>query len=81
MRLSSGIRVSQWDLPSAELDNIQVIIPPISEQCCIAKFLDARCTEIEDTITMKKAQLTTLANYKNSLIFEYVTGKKEVPAS
>lgn len=81
MRLSSGIRVSQWDLPSAELDNIQVIIPPISEQCCIAKFLDARCTEIEDTITMKKAQLTTLADYKNSLIFEYVTGKKEVPAS
>lgn len=81
MRLSSGIRVGQWDLPSAELDNIQVIIPPISEQCCIAKFLDARCTEIEDTITMKKAQLTTLADYKNSLIFEYVTGKKEVPAS
>ena len=81
MRLSGGIRVNQWDLSSEELDNIRVIIPQKSEQGSIAAFLDKKCAEIDATVAAKQSQLETLADYKKSLIFEYVTGKKEVPAS
>ena len=44
------------------------------------KFSSANTFEIDATIVNKKKQLKTLDEYKKSLIFEYVTGKKEVPA-
>lgn len=43
-----------------------------------ADHLDAKCAEIDDTIAQKQEQLSTLEAYKKSLIYEYVTGKKEV---
>ena len=49
------------------------------EQRRIADFLDAKCAEIDSTVAEKRKQLETLDAYKKSLIFEYVTGKKEVP--
>lgn len=52
--------------------------PPISEQKNIAAYLDEKCSEIDATIAEKQKQLETLEEYKKSLIFEYVTGKKEV---
>lgn len=60
---------------------IQIIIPypPLEEQQQIADFLDAKCSEIDALIADKKRQLYILAEYKKSLIYEYVTGKKEVP--
>lgn len=60
---------------------IQIIIPypPLDEQQQIADFLDTKCSEIDDIIADKKRQLDILAEYKKSLIYEYVTGKKEVP--
>ena len=60
---------------------IQIIIPypPLEEQQQIADFLDAKCSEIDAIIADKKCQLDILADYKKSLIYEYVTGKKEVP--
>lgn len=60
---------------------IQIIIPypPLEEQQQIADFLDAKCSEIDAIIADKKRQLYILAEYKKSLIYEYVTGKKEVP--
>ena len=45
----------------------------------IVDFLDVKCAEIDDIIADKKKQLETLKQYKKSLIYEYVTGKKEVP--
>lgn len=77
-RLSGGIREGQWDLPSDALDNTVIIIPPLEEQRQIADFLDQKCSEIDQTIYEKQQQLETLAEYKKSLIYEYVTGKKEV---
>ena len=56
-------------------------IPPINEQKEIADYLDRTCNDIDTSIADKKAQLETLAEYKKSLIYEYVTGKKEVPAN
>ncbi len=60
---------------------IQIIIPypPLDEQQQIADFLDTKCSEIDAIIADKKRQRGLLAEYKKSLIYEYVTGKKEVP--
>ena len=46
----------------------------------IADYLDQKTTEIDSIISAKKQQLDVLENYKKSLIYEYVTGKKEVPS-
>lgn len=54
------------------------ILPPIDEQQEIADYLDNKCAEIEQIIADKKLQIETLDGYKKSLIYEYVTGKKEV---
>ena len=78
MRLSGGMRVGQWDLSSDDLNNTLVIIPPVEEQIEIAKFLDDKCEEIENCIADKKKQISTLEDYKKSVIYEYVTGKREV---
>lgn len=78
MRLSGGMRVGQWDLSAEDLENTTVIIPPIEEQIAISKYLDEKCAEIDACVETKKEQIATLEAYKKSIIFEYVTGKKEV---
>lgn len=77
-RLSGGIREGQWDLPSEALNNTIILLPPLVEQQEIADYLDNKCAEIEQIIADKKSQIETLDGYKKSLIFEYVTGKKEI---
>lgn len=62
-----------------DFGNTFIPVPPLDEQKAIAKYLDHKCAEIEQIIADKKAQLETLDNYKKSFIYEYVTGKKEVP--
>ena len=57
---------------------ILTAVPPIEEQQKIADFLDKKCKEIDDCIDSKKEQIETLENYKKSVIYEYVTGKKEL---
>ena len=56
-------------------------IPPMDEQQEIVEYLDNKCVDIDAIISEKKEQLSTLAEYKKSLIYEYVTGKKEVAAA
>ena len=58
--------------------NFAFTYPPLSEQKAIADYLDEKCSAIDATIADKQKQLETLDEYKKSLIFEYVTGKKEV---
>jgi len=58
--------------------NTYIPYPPLDEQKAITSYLDEKCSEIEGLINEKKKQLLTLDEYKKSLIFEYVTGKKEV---
>ena len=57
---------------------IPTVVPPIDEQKAIAAYLDEKCAEIDGCIAAKKEQISTLEAYKKSVIFEYVTGKKEV---
>ena len=78
-RLSGGIREGQWDLPSEAFDNTLMIIPSMKEQKEIVSYLDKKCSEIDSLISEKKKQLEKLSSYKQSMIYEYVTGKKEVP--
>lgn len=52
----------------------------INEQEDIIDYLDKKCAEIDAILADKQKQLDTLTEYKKSLIYEYVTGKKEVPA-
>lgn len=78
LRVSGGIRVGQWDLSAYDFENTMVPMPPIKEQKKIAAFLDTKSTEIDSLIGEKKRQLEVLDSYKKSLIYEYVTGKKEV---
>ena len=63
----------------ADFGNTYIPYPPIPEQKAIADYLDAKCAEIDEIITQKREQISTIEEYKKSLIFEYVTGKKEVP--
>ena len=74
----SGIKV--FSVTQKIINEASVIIPPISEQARIADFLDSKCSEIDSIIADKREQLTTLEEYKKSVIYEYVTGKKEVTA-
>lgn len=53
-------------------------VPPLDEQEKIAAFLNKKSSEIDSLVAEKKQQLEVLDSYKKSLIYEYVTGKKEV---
>lgn len=55
-----------------------IIVPPISEQQAIADYLDQRCSEIDELISIKQQKIEKLKEYKKSLIFECVTGKRKV---
>lgn len=65
-------------LTEDQLGAISVPVPPIEEQTAIAQYLDSKVSEIDAIIAQKQEQLTVLDEYKKSLIFEYVTGKKKV---
>ena len=73
MRLSGGMRVGQWDLSSEDLDNTLIVVPPISEQAAIAKYLDSRCIEIDTLISNVQAQIEILEQYKRTTVIESVT--------
>lgn len=61
------------------LKKYPIYVPPMEEQKEIAIYLEKKCIEIDNVIGKKKEQLETLDQYKKSLVYEYVTGKKEVP--
>lgn len=73
--------VTRASLGQGLLNAMSVLIPPMNEQQEIAEYLDKKCTEIDSLISKKEQFLTELESYKKSMIYEYVTGKKEVPQS
>lgn len=78
--LGQGVsNLGRWRLQTSSFNNFKVPVPPKDEQDEIADYLDSKCSEIDAIIADKKCQLDILADYKKSLIYEYVTGKKEVP--
>ena len=81
LALATGIRVRSCDLRWNKLAELSYPVPPLNEQNAIVKHIDSVLSKADAVIADKKAQLATLDEYKKSLIFEYVTGKKEVPVS
>ena len=76
---STGIRASRLRLYPQQFLSIMFPLPDIIEQRVIAEYLDNKCKGIETLIGKKYELIADLEGYKNSLIYEYVTGKKEVP--
>ena len=58
--------------------SMPIIVPPLAEQQAIADYLDQRCSEIDELIALKQQKIEKLKEYKKSLIFECVTGKRKV---
>ena len=61
-----------------ELRNIRVCILPLAEQQAIADYLDEKCADVDSLIQTKLSKIDSLKEYKKSIIYEYVTGKREV---
>ena len=73
--MGDGVRQGlNWD----ELKHLSLVLPPPDEQKEITDYLDEKCAEIDTLVEKKQQFLAEMANYKKSLIYEYVTGKKEV---
>ena len=68
----------RWRLQADKFLNFYIPIPPYKEQEEIVTYLDKKCTEIDRLIESKQKLLTELESYKKSVIYEYVTGKREV---
>lgn len=77
-RQGHGIVDDLWTTGWQEMKKIIIPVPPFLEQNEIADYLASKCSDIDSVISQKNQQLETLSNYKKILIYEYVTGKKEV---
>lgn len=75
---STGIAAGLMRLYTEGLFSIYLPYPALSEQEEIAEYLNEKCTGIDALIVKKQQYLIEIENYKKSLIYEYVTGKKEV---
>ena len=78
-KYSYGIMDFRKRLYWSYFKNISLCIPPLTEQVAIADYADEITRKTDSFINTKQQQLSTLEDYKKSLIYEYVTGKKEVP--
>lgn len=77
--LGQGVsNLGRWRLQADKFLNFRVPVPTEAEQEEIANYLDEKCTEIDNIISAKEQLIEDMENYKKSLIYEYVTGKKEV---
>lgn len=73
MRLSSGLRVGQWDLNIENFLRIPMVLPSLPEQQKIADYLDKVCCEVDDLVALQETMIEELKAYKQSVITEAVT--------
>lgn len=77
--LGQGVSgMGRWRLQADKFLNFPVVVPPVDEQKEIVSYLNEKCKQLDTLIRNKQQYLTEIENYKKSLIYEYVTGKKEV---
>ena len=69
---------TQQNIGMRTLEKLKTVLPPIHEQEAIAKMLDSKCAQIDSLIAEKESLIADLSEYKKSLIFEVVTGKRSV---
>ena len=70
--------VKLFSITKRILSNVNLILPPLLEQESIAKMLDSKCAQIDSLIAEKESLIADLMEYKKSLIFEVVTGKRRI---
>ena len=68
----------QPNISQDKIKNLWLPLPPLSEQQAIASYLDEKTSQIDSLIALKLEKITELKDYKKSIIYEYVTGKKKV---
>ena len=68
----------QANLSRVSFEQLKVQFPPIEEQIAIANYLDQKCEYADRLIAIKQKKIEKLNEYKKSIIYEYVTGKREV---
>lgn len=73
MRLSTGLRVGQWDLSFDDFKNIPFLVPSLAEQERIAAFLDAECAEIDAVLEKTRASIEEYKKLKQAVITQAVT--------
>ena len=76
--LSTGTSSTMQNISQGQFGNISVCLPDSNEQKEIIAYLDTKCTEIDKLIAKKEQLVKELESYKRSLIYEVVTGKREV---
>lgn len=77
MKYAVGTRKDP-NISQDDVARIKILIPPLDEQKEITDYLDAKCAEIDKLIAKKEQLVKELESYKKSLIYEVVTGKREV---
>ena len=78
IELHTSTSAGQFTISGAGLRDIAVVMPPLPEQQAIADYLDEKCAAIDALVVEKEKLIADLEAYKKSLIFELVTGKREV---
>ena len=73
-----GIMAMRWRTYSDQFRDIRVVMPPLNEQCEILSYLDAKTAAIDRLIAKKEQLIAEMQSCKKSLIYEVVTGKREV---
>ena len=78
---SSFSQATIQNIGADKYSNLPIVIPSLITQQQIIDYLDSKCSEIDALLQNYEDQIATLEEYKKSLIYEYVTGKKEVPTA
>lgn len=79
--LATGIRVRSCDLRWNKLSELLYPVPPLEEQNAIVAHIDEKLKKVDEILRAKEEQLDILDSYKKTVIYEYITGKKEVPSA
>lgn len=81
-----SMNLNQYSLSAAQpglaierIKTLPICLPTLDEQNQIANYLQKKCKEIDSLISIKQSKIAELQDYKKSIIYEYATGKKEVP--
>lgn len=72
------IQATIQNIGANKYSNMEMVVMPISEQKIIVEYLNDKCSKVDELISIKQQKIEKLNQYKKSLIYEYVTGKKEV---
>ena len=65
-------------ITSSEITKMKIVLPPLGEQSYLAEYIDEKVYQIDSLMKEKEQLIKNFESYKKSLIYEYVTGKKEV---